>query len=201
MSIGASVPSLLETIDQLDTPESVVACMNIVATTLRRLESWRESYEGCLRHDYSFELEDSPHTHDVCYPNITVANCMTHYYAFRIICAFYMQRLSLSCGGGDRCATSGVDDNISDMAQLIVMSVRYLLGKSMGLYGPISMLLPAKVAYEYLCQDAGQLPSNTNPNDYMLRIIKDAGHQYLCDYLTTDAINPILTRHFPPLLG
>lgn len=205
LSIAASVPSLLEAIDQLGTRESVAACRETASMTLRRLESWRESYEDSLRQDYSFELSDSPQTHDICYPDITVANCMTHYYAFRIICVFYMQRLSQSGGAVDRHATTSVDDNISDMAQLIVMSVRYLLGKGMGLYGPISVLLPAKVAYECLCQDAAALPpsNNTNPSDYMLRIMKDAGHQYLCDYLTTDAINPnpILTPNFPSLLG
>ncbi|KAK9444959.1 N-terminal fungal transcription regulatory domain-containing protein [Metarhizium brunneum] len=200
MSIGACIPSLLQAIDQLETTskhDHFSACIDKLLDVIRRLDCWRYSYSANLSSTYGRDFVAPLASEDIWYPDITVANSLTHYWAFWIICAVYAIQLD---SGGIRSGRLGEanvvqQEAIRSKSNLIMRSVEYLTQKKMKLFGATSLGLPGKVAYEY-SQQAGDLNSVTFSNK-VIKNISEKGYSYLNAFIQSDfKILPLSTpRH------
>ncbi|KHN94419.1 C6 zinc finger domain protein [Metarhizium album ARSEF 1941] len=176
ISIGACIPSLLQAMDMdVDAP----ACLDKLLDTMRRLDGWRRSYSAKLGAAYGADVAASAATtaDDIWYPDITVANSLTHYWAFWIICATYAVQLQ------PRPASR---EAIRSKAVLIMKSVAYLTREDMKLFGATSLGLPLRVAYEYFEQQVGDTESAAL-SDRVMSNIHDKGYSYLRVFIESDA--------------
>lgn len=161
MSIGARIASELEATDRVMhsfEKTRALTCLYSWIDIMLSLSNWRDSYATSNSQLCRYNSQESISTDNIVYHDITEANCLTHYWAFWIICAVQAQSLR------SQLATSRflppeatiTESGIKSKAILIMRSVEYLTREEMKLYGKISLLLPLKVAYEYLedCQES-----------------------------------------------
>lgn len=189
MSIGARIASELEVTDRLmhsfETTQAL-PCLYAWMDIMLSLSNWRDSYTKSNSPLCWHDSQESFSTDNIVYYDITEANCLTHYWAFCIICAVQTQSL------GKQLATSGVvqpevtitESGIKSKAILIMRSVEYLTREEMKLYGKISLLLPLKVAYEYL-EDCRESPLAALFESSAYNIHR-TGHYHLKTFLFSD---------------
>jgi hypothetical protein len=191
MSIGAGIPAALEAMDRLEDEQDrhkVSACLRKLLDIMKRLDNWRLAYTTTLRTVYGFDMVEPPAAEDIWYPDITVANSLTHYWAFWVICAVYALRLGseLSCLGLSRDEYPRQQRIITTKVNLILKSVKYLTSDDLKLFGPTSLCLPAKVAYEYV-QQTGDAESTALCNN-AIRHIGNRGYFYLNAFIQADIV-------------
>lgn len=189
MSVGASIPAALEAIDRISATSTscqVLVCMDMLLHIIRQLNSWCHSYSTTLCHQHAFDYVESVSSKDIWYPDITVANSLTHFWAFWLICAIYIRRLGFNLGWPRHFADEllGQEQVIRARSYSIMNSVPYLTQDHLKLYGATSLSLPVKVAYEYL-QQAGD-PNSIALCDSTIRHIDHRGHFYLNTFLKSD---------------
>lgn len=89
------------------------------------------------------------------FPNITVANSLTHLWAFRIICLTELEKLARclpqsvqrSAQIHDTMDLERIQGQIYCLSKLILLGMDYLLMDEMKLYGPASTFFPLWVVY------------------------------------------------------
>jgi hypothetical protein len=133
----------------------------------------------------------------ISYPDITVANNLTHYWAFWVICAVYASRIGSDLGwfGVSSDEYLRQQKRITAKTNLILKSVEYLTRDDMKLFGPTSLCLPAKVAYEHV-QQSGD-PESTALCNNAIRYIAKKGLSYLNAFIQADfmVLRPLLQMH------
>ncbi|KAJ5689714.1 hypothetical protein N7462_004106 [Penicillium macrosclerotiorum] len=92
------------------------------------------------------------------FSHISVANVLTHLWAFRIVCLMEIDRIVSNFPDMSQTLHETIDrvvvvenvgNEIDGLAKLICFSMDYLLRDEMKLFGPASALFPAEVAYKW----------------------------------------------------
>ncbi|KAF4829600.1 hypothetical protein CGCTS75_v006442 [Colletotrichum tropicale] len=121
---------------------------------INRLDHWHKSAKTTMG-DFTLLAETSTSEAGLEFPNITVANSLSHYWAFWIICATQTKRLTaqhphISDGrlliDGDRPESETVTRKVLQLSKSILASTGYLMREDMKLYGTASAFFPLHIA-------------------------------------------------------
>ncbi|GAB1311452.1 hypothetical protein MFIFM68171_01662 [Madurella fahalii] len=150
MSEAAIIPSILERLDRAGSSGDVAAeVLHEFEAVLGRLDAWADSFHSSAPSPI-FWLEpsvDAGRQH-IWFPSITVANALTHFWAFKVICLGNIRRLKaagVDSSNGRKAAHCG---EIKSLSVMICQSTEYLMQDRMRLFGPTSVMLPLRTAYE-----------------------------------------------------
>lgn len=161
-------------------------------TVQKRLDEWHYAflttmpYHARLLSNYLADDEQST------FPNLTVANGLTHYWAFRILCAAYIRQLQLllpELAPQRAHAPQMINhereyrESSVQMSNWILQNVDFFLLEDMKLFGSNSLLLPLKVAYD--CIKIFGTKFDLAFRDTVLKNMDSKGY----GYLTTVAIS------------
>ncbi|KAJ5895653.1 hypothetical protein N7495_007344 [Penicillium taxi] len=195
-----SIPSLLYKSDVLFQDPLIVnigdanEIAHAIIESLHRLclyekRLWLESDTPCY-------WTDGPET-PLRFPTITMANCLSHIWAFRIICLAELEKFSRSFPYSieKSTETSDIQTQIAQLSKLISLSMEYLLGDDMKLYGPASTLFPLSVAYQALgsAQDRGLVMEHIDRTIFRLveKGLRSAPFFVKCDEIQNFLSQPI----------
>lgn len=181
LSVASTLPSVLQKVDELQklpSDEATSAAYELWTTLfeiLGRLEQWKQSFrQGTSGLLYWTRLTQCPnasqfqplqsYNHNICiwFPNISVANSLIHFWAFRAICLMQIRNLATSfptLGSGKLSAENQVSESIyrrdlMELATRICQSMDYLMQDEMKLYGPASTLFPLRTALGVFKEDS-----------------------------------------------
>lgn len=191
MTIGAHIAAALETVNDLGASfESSAAldCLDLINHSMKSLDNWKAlHFKGTDSRETCTAEEPSIPTDDITYHSITEANTFTHYLAFRILCVVQAQSLhqQLHSVRSLPPALDVAESTLAENASSIMRSVKYLTRPEMKLYGAISLVLPLKVAYEYL--EYRGCPGAMTLWERVARHINLAGHDFLYKSIKSDA--------------
>lgn len=206
--MGTFIPALLESADNLSSHSSCTDVKALITglTEVRiRLDTWRASFRSPAASCHDSSVVKSEHSPSLWFTSITAANGLTHYWAFWLICTWYIQQLKLICPEAEGTATHHIrpdgkfDDTktVADyMAVSILQSVQYLTQDDMKLFGATSLAIPVKVAYEHI-KKAGDAKTFTLC-EAALRHIRSKHYYYLSRLIEEDyaILRPLqLPRH------
>ncbi|KAG8352488.1 hypothetical protein FVEN_g9564 [Fusarium venenatum] len=143
---AVAIPSVLKRIDLLHTYPAAMAnsggkvLQDALRTILQRLCSWEDRYEskftGPLYWPHAVGIS---RPEDIClwFNDVTVANALTHYWAFTAICLVYIQKLELA--NKTHVLNDAVRQQYVRPLTLICRSIPFLLQESLNLYGSSSV--------------------------------------------------------------
>ncbi|KAF4833072.1 hypothetical protein CGCSCA4_v013426 [Colletotrichum siamense] len=121
---------------------------------INRLDHWHKSAKITMG-DSTLLAETSTTEASLEFPNITVANSLSHYWAFWIICATQIKRLTAQHPDisedrllidGERPDNEVVSRKILQFSSSILASTGYLMREDMKLYGTASAFFPLHIA-------------------------------------------------------
>ncbi|KAI3539241.1 hypothetical protein CABS03_12331 [Colletotrichum abscissum] len=157
LSEACAIPAIFEMLDHCnDDSESAArkAAIQFVEA-INRLDFWHKSANMAMGDLTRLQSVSPAGTASLEFPNITVANSLSHYWAFWIICATQIQRLaahhpniSQDCLliGGEYPASRAVTQKVLQLATYILESTGYLMQEDMKLYGTASAFFPLHIA-------------------------------------------------------
>ncbi|KAF3052650.1 hypothetical protein E8E11_011481 [Didymella keratinophila] len=159
LSHATAIPPLLEAIDS-DTVDMQLVQTGLLKI-LDKLQDWEESFvaDNMLHQSVNpvhFGLPvDSLLLPDPClsFLDVSHANCLTHCWAFRIVCLTELARLGISEASGTMNALGAEFDcqaEVEDLGYKICRALPFLLQKDMSLYGSMSAGYPLQVILESL---------------------------------------------------
>ncbi|KAK5655383.1 hypothetical protein OQA88_5653 [Cercophora sp. LCS_1] len=168
MGEAITIPRLLENLDKAAGSPREVAVL-VATDTLREiiavfdsLDRWQQTFHsrwlkaplfGSITLSEEVAGRDWP---NFWFPGITDANVATHYWAFRVVCLATVRQISIlhpeiPFDHEDLAWRLPEGNSFLEMKQLstwIVQSMDYLMQEEMKLFGPSSVLLPLRVAYD-----------------------------------------------------
>lgn len=213
MGDASTIPGILEQRDEERySPVGIAPEDCSVTRLLAALDMLNTSY----RHFASSKPQplwyySSDHT-TIMFPDITIANFVTHYWAFWIICITKIrQHLDVTLGQGDSVHIQGlapeaglVSENLMEFSVLILKSIDYLIQEQMGLYGVASVALPFHTASNYIMNHnpAGDEQSR----DIVQRAINNVRYRGYQDILSCSSVTfcypkPVKGKIEPQLLN
>ncbi|KZL76342.1 C6 zinc finger domain protein, partial [Colletotrichum tofieldiae] len=163
MNEASRVPSILEKLDNCQATNSVTE--SVARDTASQLTEILDRFELCYRStqvsskgalwwtSYGYGVDDI----SIIYPNITVANYLTHFWAFWIVCVTQIRQLTaqfpglidhdtLVNGRGRALASEHIRQKCLKLSRQIFQSVNYLLQEDMKIYGIASASYPLQIA-------------------------------------------------------
>ncbi len=155
MSEAAAIPAILERIDAEGAGAVAEEALNNFAAVLGRLDSWADAFHASASASsplFWFLPSNDGRRQHIWFQNITVANALTHFWAFRAICLTNIDELRASHG-----STAAHANEAKRLSVMICQSIEYLMQDGMKLFGPTSVSLPLRTAYEIFA--AGGLQS------------------------------------------
>ncbi len=158
MSEAAEIPAILERMDAEGAGIVAEEALHHFADVLGRLDSWADDFHSsALAPSPLFWFLPSNHgrRQHIWFQNITVASALTHFWAFRAICLTNIDQL-----GAFHESTAAHFDEAETLSVMICQSIEYLMQDRMKLFGPTSVSLPLRTAYEVF--EAGGLQSAEN---------------------------------------
>ncbi|RFU23710.1 hypothetical protein B7463_g12628, partial [Scytalidium lignicola] len=173
LSEAVTLPAALQNSDRLEIlpldKANVLAheALLLFFDVLRRLKRWNESFRkemhGPLHWPNSTSTSKSsqPTSVLICsptfwFPSISVANTLTHFWAFQIICLVHIHKLESSYASLDNerfvmeteVPVRSLKDNSIELATRICQSMKYMMQNDMKLYGSTSTWFPLSAAYD-----------------------------------------------------
>jgi len=167
MGEAAGIPAVLESLDQAGTmPRAsgisiAKSSLRQLVAVLENLESWKGGFHSRFFKTPMFGSTLVGSKSDSEWPNlyfqsITDANVATHFWAFRVICLATIEQVAAQYPEAefDRQILAALmpgSNTVQEMIQLsthICQSMAYLMQEEMKLFGPSSILLPLRVAYD-----------------------------------------------------
>ncbi|KAK7447488.1 hypothetical protein Landi51_06844 [Colletotrichum acutatum] len=156
LSEACAIPAIFEMLDHCNDDSESAARKAVIqfVEAINRLDSWHKSTNMTMG-DFTCLHKVSPADTSLEFPNITVANSLSHYWAFWIICATQIQRLrvhhlniSQDCLliDGEYPASKAVTQKVLQLATFILESTGYLMREDMKLYGLASAFFPLHIA-------------------------------------------------------
>ncbi|EXL68133.1 hypothetical protein FOPG_15785 [Fusarium oxysporum f. sp. conglutinans race 2 54008] len=168
LSIAASIPEVLESIDTMNN-ELTDTAANAAKTNLTqlmkirmRLDSWvscfeKESPEPLYwnqTQDKDLECRDDT----LSFPSLSTANALTHLWSFQIICMSHIQDLLARFpelnGFKIIVSVAVLRNSCIELSTRILQSMKFLMRKDFMLYGRFSAGFPLNTAYQALSVDA-----------------------------------------------
>ncbi|KAK1713018.1 hypothetical protein BDP67DRAFT_403439 [Colletotrichum lupini] len=158
LSEACAIPAIFEMLDHCDDDSEPAAREAVIrfVDVINRLDFWHKSANMMTMRDFTYFQKVSPaDTTSLDFPNITVANSLSHYWAFRIICVTQIQRLTAHHPNisqdcllivGEYPASEAVTQKVLQLATYILESTRYLMQEDMKLYGTASAFFPLHIA-------------------------------------------------------
>lgn len=138
------------------TPESSKATCGGVLTELNglleRLDSWATNFLSLsAAAQFWFEPTRAAGRGRIWFVNLTAANGLTHFWAFKAICLTNIERLLVlhpEMTSEIRIPQPSILQEMKQLSVMICQSVEYLMQGQMKLFGPTSVVLPLQTAYE-----------------------------------------------------
>jgi hypothetical protein len=151
MSEAAVIPSILEQMD-VEGARAAEEALRAFEAVLSRLNAWADAcYSSAPESSPLFWYQPSsdgrrPH---IWFENITAASALTHFWAFKAICLRNMDHLRAPvCADSSHAPDTGYLEEAKRLSVMICQSIEYLMQDRMKLFGPTSMTLPLRTAYE-----------------------------------------------------
>ncbi|KAF4890689.1 hypothetical protein CGCF415_v011885 [Colletotrichum fructicola] len=156
LSEACAIPAILEMLDRCSDKNGLVARQAVTqfVEAINRLDRWHKSVNMTVG-DFTPFPEISAAGTNFEFPNITVANSLSHYWAFWIICATQIKRLTAQHPNisedylvidGERPETEAVTRKVLQLSSYILSSTGYLMREDMKLYGTASAFFPLHIA-------------------------------------------------------
>ncbi|KAK2738397.1 hypothetical protein FQN57_007074 [Myotisia sp. PD_48] len=209
LSQAAAIPPVLERVDLLakfpetvETTKIIGKAVDELLNILELLRGWKHSLSRELAEPLywvaagpespsnlvirGYQRSDRQYGHRLWFPSLMVASCMTHYWAFKIVCLLELNKLLSLYPTTTLYALESRENEHSnpwpyhpfndqaglpsqaralDLAINICQSMEYLMQDEMKLYGPASTFFPLKTAIE--CFKVGPLEGK----DHLTRVI------------------------------
>lgn len=158
LSHATAIPPLLEAMDSdtVDMQSHRAAFLEM----LRRLQDWEDSFVADSMLVQAVDPEhfdlpiDSLFLPNPCstFSDVSHANCLTHCWAFRIVCLMELARLESSLESTTSAFNAGYGRRaeVKGLCRNICKALPYLLQKDMSLYGSMSAGYPLHVVSESL---------------------------------------------------
>ncbi|KAK3336260.1 hypothetical protein B0T19DRAFT_409015 [Cercophora scortea] len=170
MSEGALIPGILERLDSLARLPRESA-LPVAAEVLRafldsidRLDRWERSFQSSTLCPSFWPMPAAAHNNgrpSIWFPDVTTANALTHFWAFQVICLsgiskvtasypeleFKCQSLNNPRESTETSRTTRFRETVR-LSIKICQSIKYLLQDEMKLFGPTSVVLPLRIAYD-----------------------------------------------------
>ncbi|OAQ92556.1 N-terminal fungal transcription regulatory domain-containing protein [Purpureocillium lilacinum] len=200
MTIAADLPGLLREFDHsmVGNPhgKSVGPQPRKVLSShlelLHVLENWHNNYYEQLEQPSYWHADRKDHGPCLWFLDITVANCLTHYWALWIICVTNIRLLRATYPdlgalamliGGDVPESTTVTKCLREIAISILESVNYLMQDDMKLYGATSLILPLQTAFQHLRSHHPTEKSLIEACDNSIDSIEGKGFHYIGHFL------------------
>ncbi|CAI0645867.1 unnamed protein product [Colletotrichum noveboracense] len=156
LSEACAIPAILEMLDRCSDKNGLVARQAVTqfVEAINRLDRWHKSVNMTVG-DFTPLPEISAAGINFEFPNITVANSLSHYWAFWIICAIQIKQLtaqhpdiSENCPliDGERRENEVVTRKVLQFSSSILASTSFLMREDMELYGTASAFFPLHIA-------------------------------------------------------
>lgn len=162
MSEAIAIPSIIETLDP-DTPHSAQPALLRFLQVLQRLDEWYDATRASSTGPLWWLVSGTtpPGDTKLSFPDITVANYMTHFWAFSIICLTHITKLRRQLPErvewewmirvhGQVPDGALLEEEVVGLAVRILRSAEYLLQDEMQFYGIASASFPLRTAWEAL---------------------------------------------------
>ncbi len=162
MTHGSTIPSLLECMDTISSTHSCgeqCQCEETLAgfvTVLDSIQKWYDQFLTDWKTSLSYTLSQLKLQLAISFPDITVANCLTHFWALWLLCITSIRQLRAQHLNliDKRLFINHVAPESNEIDELIVcyvsrilQSVDYFLQDEVKLYGVASMSIPLHTAY------------------------------------------------------
>ncbi|KAK3902462.1 P-loop containing nucleoside triphosphate hydrolase protein [Staphylotrichum tortipilum] len=149
MSEAVAIPGILERMDaeggRVDADAEALQRFEVV---LGRLDAWAAGFHSLALPScplFWFQPPGDDGRHKIWFQDITAANALTHYWAFRVICLRNIARLRASSLESPK---TGFLEEAKRLSVMICQSIEYLMQDRMKLFGPTSVALPLRTAHE-----------------------------------------------------
>ncbi|KAH8659281.1 hypothetical protein BGZ60DRAFT_414955 [Tricladium varicosporioides] len=184
LNLGAAIPSLLERFDSLTSSVQEVDLLdccrlwNAFGDTLHQFDIWEHLFRlntpgpPYWRRDARNEphLQEVPWQKLLWFPDVFVANALTHLWGFRIICITHQQQLEMRYPGVPSEGQSSVDcvPSVSELTSWICGSMEFLMQDEGRLYGAVSTVFPLRVAYRVFKEE---VPSSEIKMEWCRKVV------------------------------
>lgn len=195
LSEACSIPAILEMLDHCSDdrePAARQAAIQFVEA-INRLDQWHKSAKMTGGNLTRFQEISTAGT-NFDFPNITVANSLSHYWAFWIICATQIKRIraqqpdiSEDCLliDGEYPESEAVARKILRLSSSILASTGYLMREDMKLYGTASAFFPLHIARSALGMFGGSDDGVREELRKNAEIIRQRGYEDVLLYRRT----------------
>jgi hypothetical protein len=182
MSEAAAIPSILEKLDGDGSADGNKTALDEFNAVLCRLDSWVAAFQSSANPPlFWYKPSGEVGRQHIWFQSITAANAMTHLWAFRAICFRNIDRLTTSYPpmGSDNPREATHSEDTKRLSVMICQSIEYLMQDRMKLFGPTSVILPLRTAYETF--EAGGLETKEELNwcKGIVANILSEGHNFL----------------------
>ncbi|KAM7193469.1 P-loop containing nucleoside triphosphate hydrolase protein [Naviculisporaceae sp. PSN 640] len=163
MGEGTRIPGIFQKLDSLQGKsrdqalEGVQEVLREFVDLLDRLNLWQASYPVMSSsNSYWFKRSTPGERPSIWFKNIMIANALQHFWAFKVICLSHVERLRVEYAElllDDEFLAGYVEsptvcEEVLRLSRMICQAIEYLMQDEMKLFGPISALLPLRVAFD-----------------------------------------------------
>lgn len=185
ISEAAVIPSILERLDKAGPSGGVAAeTLHEFEAALTRLDAWADAFQSSAPSPiYRLEPSGGDGRARIWFQSITTANALTHFWAFKVICLGNIHKLrdaGLDASNERKAAQFG---EIRHLSVMICQSIEYLMQERMRLFGPTSVALPLRTAYEAFEAEGDQCCEELEWCKGIFAGILDRGHRFMSLFL------------------
>ncbi|KAJ6438779.1 fungal specific transcription factor domain-containing protein [Purpureocillium lavendulum] len=204
ITIAAGLPQLLKEHDdcmagRLPKHNTVTGPRRALSSHLHLLdvlEDWHHKYRSHIAQPSHWAVHRKTHGPCLWFSDITVANCLTHYWALWMICATNIRTiraehpdlLAMDVLIGEHVPEStAVTHQLRQAAISILESVHFLMQDDMKLYGATSLILPLQTACQHLKTHYATEPGLIQACDSTIDWIELRGFHFIGHFLRLTA--------------
>ncbi|KAH7131061.1 N-terminal fungal transcription regulatory domain-containing protein [Dactylonectria macrodidyma] len=201
MNEASILPSLLERLDE-SKAESMSQKRTIAQESVAQfidmldiLHTWHQRTLSDPSHSFWWKPSTMGHARCIWFSSISTANCLTHYWAFWILCVTQIRQLRATYlnlmevpieVNGELPESEAINQKLVEMANWIMQSVEFLMQDKMKFFGIASATFPIQIACGVLnAGDARGEAANDWEHGKVVRSILQNGYR--------DVIWPVIT--------
>jgi hypothetical protein len=199
MSEAAVVPSILERMDTEGASAVAEEALGAFQAVLDRLDAWADAFHSSTSESSPLfwlrPADDAGRWH-IWFQNITVASALTHLWAFKVICLRNIDQLQAAVPRADsrQAAGTGSLEESKRLSVMICQSIEYLMQDTMKLFGPVSVTLPLRTAYETLADLGDNCAEELNWCKDIVKDIDSRGYVFISSFFSDSGIDSVLAR-------
>ncbi|KAK3392928.1 hypothetical protein B0H63DRAFT_456853 [Podospora didyma] len=188
LSEAAVIPSILERLDKasgLPPRDRAIVdreSLHDFVAVLGRLGQWETYLQSADQYPLSWVKADAEEGAISCrwFNNITDANVLTHFWAFKVICLQNIDELAGNHPG--MTSSSQFSTSFRERVGLSVMisqSIGYLMQDEMKLFGPSSVIMPLRTAYDTFRAGSSQCKVELRQCNEIISGILERGYHFV----------------------